>query len=110
MAPICPPLLPLPPIYHLPNLTPPSASPLSPAFWDPILPTSPLVDISTDVTPRFLTTAKMAYDKERVYFRGDLAEPNVWANLTSDQTVIFQDNDFEIFLDVSKVTKVTDRS
>ncbi|MDX2043667.1 MAG: carbohydrate-binding family 9-like protein [Acidobacteriota bacterium] len=33
------------------------------------------------------------------YFAADLEEPHVWATLTKRDSVIFHDNDFEVFLD-----------
>ncbi|MDX2037722.1 MAG: carbohydrate-binding family 9-like protein [Isosphaeraceae bacterium] len=59
------------------------------------------VDIEGDVRPRprFLTRMKMLWDDEYFYFAADLQEPHVWGTLTQHDAVIFQDNDFEIFID-----------
>jgi hypothetical protein len=59
------------------------------------------VDIEGDVRPRprFVTRMKMLWDDEFLYIAADLLEPDIWATLTTRDTVIFQDNDFEVFID-----------
>ena len=71
-------------------------SPWTQAEW-----TEDFVDIEGDVKPkpRFRTRAKMLWDNEYLYIGAELEEPDVWANLTVRDSVIFQDNDFEIFID-----------
>ncbi len=49
--------------------------------------------------PRFRTRAKMLWDKQYLYIGAELEEPHVWATLTKHDSVIFNDNDFEIFID-----------
>ena len=49
--------------------------------------------------PRFRTRAKMAWDDTYFYVAARLEEPHVWGTLTKHDSVIFQDNDFEIFID-----------
>lgn len=61
--------------------------------------TSDFVDISTTVTPRFRTRAKMLWDDAGFYIAAEIEEPHVWATLTERDSVIFHDNDFEVFLD-----------
>ena len=58
------------------------------------------VDIEGDAKPlpRFRTRAKMLWDDEFFYVAAELDEPHVWATLTQHDAVIFQDNDFEVFL------------
>jgi hypothetical protein len=41
----------------------------------------------------------MAWDAEALYVAAELVEPHVWATLTEHDSVIFRDNDFELFLD-----------
>jgi hypothetical protein len=48
--------------------------------------------------PRFRTRAKMLWDDEFLYIAAELEEPDVWATLTVHDSVIFHDNDFEVFL------------
>jgi hypothetical protein len=51
--------------------------------------------------PRFRTRVKMLWDDEYFYVGAELAEPHVWATLTEHDSVIFHDNDFEVFLNPS---------
>lgn len=50
-------------------------------------------------TPQYKTQAKMLWDDEYLYVAGIMEEPNVWANLTVRDTVVYYDPDFEIFID-----------
>ena len=69
--------------------------------WKAAAWTDAFVDILGDRAPRprFTTRAKMLWDDEYFYFAADLEEPHLWATLTARDSVIFQDNDFEIFID-----------
>lgn len=82
--------------------TPPplTGNPDSP-IWKNVKSSSPFVDITgnTSLPPRYTTTFKMLYDSTYLYILGHLQEPQIWANQTKDNTVIFQDNDFEVFVD-----------
>lgn len=49
--------------------------------------------------PRFATRAKMLWDDEYFYIAARMQEPHVWGTLTKRDSVIFYDNDFEIFID-----------
>ncbi len=49
--------------------------------------------------PRFGTRAKMLWDDQWFYIAADIEEPDVWATLTERDSVIFRDNDFEVFID-----------
>jgi len=51
--------------------------------------------------PRFRTRIKMLWDDEYLYIGAELEEPDVWATLTAHDSVIFHDNDFELFLNPS---------
>jgi hypothetical protein len=63
--------------------------------------TALFVDIEGAVKPRprFRTRAKMLWDRAYLYIAAELEEPDVWATLTEHDSVIFHDNDFEVFLD-----------
>lgn len=50
-------------------------------------------------TPQYNTQAKMLWDDDYLYVAAIMEEPNVWANLTVRDTVVYYDPDFEIFLD-----------
>jgi hypothetical protein len=69
--------------------------------WEHAPWTSYFVDIEGEVRPdpRFQTRAKMLWDDEFFYVAAELEEPHVWATLTEHDSVIFQDNDFEVFID-----------
>ncbi|MHC4470951.1 MAG: carbohydrate-binding family 9-like protein [Planctomycetota bacterium] len=49
--------------------------------------------------PRHRTRARMLWDGERFYVGAEITEPHVWGTLTERDAVIFNDNDFEVFLD-----------
>jgi Carbohydrate family 9 binding domain-like len=49
--------------------------------------------------PRFRTRVKMLWDDRSFYVAAALEEPHVWATLTRHDSVIFRDNDFEVFID-----------
>jgi Carbohydrate family 9 binding domain-like len=59
------------------------------------------VDIEGDgrPLPRFRTRMKMSWDDEYFYVAAEMEEPDVWATLSERDSVIFHDNDFEIFID-----------
>jgi cellulose/xylan binding protein with CBM9 domain len=74
---------------------------LNDAAWNRAPWTGPFVDIqgAKQPRPRFRTRAKMLWDDEYFYVAAELEEPHVWATLTAHDSVIFHDNDFEVFLD-----------
>jgi hypothetical protein len=49
--------------------------------------------------PRFRTRAQMLWDDQCLYIGAYLEEPHIWATLTARDSIIFQDNDFEVFID-----------
>jgi hypothetical protein len=63
--------------------------------------TDAFVDIEGDKKPkpRFRTRVKMLWDDEALFIAAELEEPHVWATLKEHDSVIFHDNDFEVFLD-----------
>ena len=63
--------------------------------------TADFVDIegSLKPKPRFRTRAKILWDDTYLYIAAELTEPHLWAKLTQHDAVIFQDPDFEVFLD-----------
>jgi len=69
--------------------------------WDLALWTDPFVDIEGKIipTPNYLTRVKMLWDDNYFYVAADLEEPHIWGTLTTRDAVIFQDNDFEVFID-----------
>lgn len=61
--------------------------------------TDDFVDIENAITPRFRTRVKMLWDDKTFFIAAELSEPHVWGTLTKHDSVIFQDNDFEVFID-----------
>ncbi len=70
-------------------------------FWTHAEWTDDFVDIEGDVRPRprYRTRAKMLWDDHALYIGAEMEEPNLWATLTEHDSVIFNDHDFEVFLD-----------
>lgn len=63
--------------------------------------TDDFVDIEGDRKPRpaLRTRAKMLWDDTYFYIGAEMEEPRLWATLTRHDSVIFRDNDFELFID-----------
>lgn len=59
------------------------------------------VDIEADARPRpvHATRMKMLWDDSNLYIAAELVEPHLWGTLTQHDSVIFRDNDFEVFID-----------
>lgn len=59
------------------------------------------VDIEGDRKPLPLwdTKVKMLWDDNYLYIAAELAEPHIWATLTQHDTIIYHDDDFEVFID-----------
>ncbi|WP_373229778.1 carbohydrate-binding family 9-like protein [Cohnella sp.] len=70
-------------------------------FWDIAEWSDNFVDIEGDAkpSPAKRTRVKMLWDNNYLYFGAELEEDEIWATLTERESVIFQDNDFEIFID-----------
>ncbi|BDD12770.1 hypothetical protein FUAX_52020 (plasmid) [Fulvitalea axinellae] len=68
--------------------------------------TDAFIDIegSEKPTPRFKTRAKMLWDDKYLYVSAELEEPHLWGKLTKDESIIYYDNDFEIFIDPNSDT------
>ena len=63
--------------------------------------TDAFVDIEGDAKPRprYETRVKMLWDQIYLYIGAELSEPHLWGTLTEHDSVIFRDNDFEVFID-----------
>lgn len=63
--------------------------------------TEEFTDIEDDARPKpaYRTRVKMLWDDGFFYIAAEMEEPHVWATLTEHDSVIFQDPDFEVFLD-----------
>ena len=73
---------------------------LDDAAWKQAPWTSDFVDIegTAKPAPRFHTRVKMLWDEHYLYIAAQLEEPNVAATLREHDSVIFHDNDFEVFV------------
>src|SRR6516162_1232644 len=74
---------------------------LDDAAWRNAPWTGVFVDIegASKPRPRYRTRVKMLWDDEYFYVGAELEEPHVWATLTKHDSIIFNDNDFEVFID-----------
>lgn len=50
-------------------------------------------------SPLYSTRVKMLWDSCYLYILAWLEEPHLWATLTQNESVIYYDNDFEVFID-----------
>ena len=57
------------------------------------------IDIEGKLIPDYRTRMKMLWDNDYLYILAEMEEPHVWATLKQRDTVIFYNNDFEIFID-----------
>ncbi len=57
------------------------------------------IDIEGVKKPTYSTKFKMLWDENYIYFLAELEEPHIWATLKKRDTIIFHNNDFEIFID-----------
>lgn len=61
------------------------------------------IDIEGVKKVAFDTKVKMLWDDQFLYVYARLEEPHIWGNLQKRDTVIFFNNDFEVFMDPSGV-------
>jgi hypothetical protein len=68
--------------------------------------TEDFTDIEGDVRPRpsFRTRTKMLWDAAYLYIYAELEEPDLWGTLRQHDTIIYDDNDFEIFINPDNST------
>jgi hypothetical protein len=80
---------------------------ISKAEWDGVPWTDDFVDIEGDLKPKppLRTRVKMCWDDTYFYIAAQMEEPHVWGTLTVRDSVIFHDNDFEVFLNPTRDTK-----
>ena len=69
--------------------------------WAKAAATDSFVDISGEgfPTPKYDTKARMLWDDDYLYIAAVLEEPDITAHLTQRDTIIYHDNDFEVFID-----------
>ncbi len=71
------------------------------AGWERAQWTELFVDIegAAKPAPRYNTGVKMMWDQQYLYIGAVLEEPHLRASLTEHDSIIFNDNDFEVFID-----------
>ncbi|WP_308443164.1 carbohydrate-binding family 9-like protein [Flavobacterium sp. UMI-01] len=67
--------------------------------WNKVNWSEPFIDIVGEKQPKYKTQVKMLWDDKYYYILAKMEEPHVWANLTKRDTIIFHNNDFEVFID-----------
>lgn len=92
-----------PPLYTAFRTTEPISidGRLDEADWSAASVTSRFVDIlggESGVVPKGVEV-RMMWDDDNLYIGARLSEDNIIANLTQRDTIIYHDNDFEVFLD-----------
>lgn len=76
------------------------------SFWRDVPFTESFCDISGKdyPSPRFRTRAKICWDDQNFYIAALLEGSEIWATITKRDSVMYYDNDFELFLDPSSST------
>lgn len=96
--------------YHAPHVTRPVniSGKMNDPLWNLAPWTDDFVDILGDAgpKPRYRTRVKMLWDDTYLTIGAELEEPHVWATLTEHDSVIFHDNDFEVFIDPDSDTQM----
>jgi len=57
------------------------------------------IDIEGVKQPQFDTQIKMLWDDTHLYVFAEMEEPHIWGYLKQRDTIIFYNNDFEVFID-----------
>ena len=63
--------------------------------------TDNFIDIEGIKKPKFNTKIKMLWDDNYLYVYSEMEETHIWGNLKQRDTVIYYNNDFEVFIDPS---------
>jgi hypothetical protein len=74
--------------------------------WRQALWTEDFTDIEGDVRPQppLRTRVKMLWDTANLYIYAELQEPDLWGSLRQHDTIIYDDNDFEVFINPDNTT------
>ena len=69
--------------------------------WQKVPWTDTFQDITGDENkkPRLSTKVKMLWDETYLYVAAELEEPHVWATLTERDAIMYQNDNFEVFID-----------
>jgi len=76
------------------------------AVWSNVPWTDDFTDIEGDrqPVPYYKTRCKLIWDKDYLYIAAVIKDPDVWAYVKNHDEVVFQDDDFEIFIDPLNTT------
>jgi hypothetical protein len=77
----------------------------SESSWKRAIYSDLFIDIEGIKTPKYDTKMKMLWDKNHLYVYAQLEEPHIWGDLKQRDTVIYYNNDFEIFIAPSGTTR-----
>ncbi len=69
------------------------------ASWGKIKWSDDFIDIEGVEKPKYRTQMKMLWDEKYCYILAKMEEPHVWGNIKKRDTIIFYNNDFEVFVD-----------
>ena len=69
------------------------------SIWEKANWTSNFIDIEGVDDPKYQTKIKMLWDEDFFYILADIKEPNIWADITERDAIIFHNNNFEVFID-----------
>ena len=69
--------------------------------WSDLPWTEDFLDITgvEGLAPWFRTRVKMGWNEDYFFFGAEMDEPDVWGTITEKNAKMFEDNDFEIFID-----------
>jgi len=69
--------------------------------WEDLAWSDLFVDITgrDELMPHYATRMRMGWDEQFLYINADLVEPHVWGTITEKNAKMFEDNDFEVFID-----------
>lgn len=76
--------------------------------WAAAVPCTGFKDIRGDgyAAPKYLTTMRMLWDDDNLYVSAVLEEPDVKAQVSLRDDIVYHDNDFEVFLNPYNDTKL----
>ena len=72
---------------------------LDDSAWQEVDFSDDFIDNANEVIPRFDTRMKIRWDDQFIYVGALMMEPQIWANYTEDDMVMYHDNDIEVFFD-----------
>ncbi len=73
--------------------------------WENALFSDSFIDIEGVKTPKYDTKIKMLWDEQYLYVYAKMEEPHIWGDLKQRDTVIYYNNDFEVFIAPSGTTR-----